>query len=641
MCAIGGELVPPRFAALDLAAEIEPMMAAMNHRGPDGQGAWADAEYGVVLGHRRLAIVDLSARGAQPMSSADGRFVVTYNGEIYNHRELRQRLEASGTRFRGNSDTETLVEALAAWGVDQTLQRIEGMFALASWDRSTRRLHVARDRIGEKPLYWSHSGSRFGFASELKGLRELAWISGELNPDAVASVLRWGFVAAPATMRVGVFQLRPGHVLEVSRLGDSLQVHDRTYWSLEETVAASARADSAKRSIDDAAEELETLLARSVAQRMLSDVPIGTFISGGIDSTAIAALAQRALGGQRLQTFTVRMEDARFDESDAASTVANAVGSEHTTVTMTSNDALAFVPQLASMWDEPLGDPSILPSALLCRAARRTLTVGLTGDGGDEVFAGYNRHVLSSAVMRSTRLVPSALRQSVGRGLVRTPLRWSDRLERAVERAAPPQWRVRHLGDKVHKAGALIGSHEEQVWTHLAGVWSEIGAGTVPGPRPAPCALGGIETMLWNDLTMVLPDNMLVKMDRAGMANSLELRLPLLAPEVVAWAWNQPLAHLLHRGIGKRVLRRVVDRLGFGSISQLPKHGFDPPLADWLRGPLRPWAEELLRRPAAVELGFLSAASVSATWDAHCQGRRNHEYRLWALLMLEDWLRVN
>ena len=609
-------------------------MDAFAHRGPDGRECWVDDELGVAFGHRRLAILDLSPSGVQPVHSKSTRWVLTFNGAIYNYRELRAELEAAGTRFAGSGDAEVLVEGIDAWGVAGTLRRANGMFAFGAWDRANQRLTIARDRMGEKPLYWSGNERRFAFASELKGLLTLPWLDRTIDRAAVSSVLRWGFVAHPRSMFSTTQQLAPGQMLEVQRGADRLAISGpRAWWSLAAAVSAGEWQRRTTTTVANAARELAPILAAAVACRLHSDVPLGSFLSGGVDSSLVAALAQRELGSTPLHTFSAKIVDLGVDESQSAAEFAQRLGARHTTVEVQVGTALAAIPSLASTWDEPLGDPSMIPTLLLCRVASQELSVCLGGDGGDELFAGYNRHALGATIAARTRWLPQSARSGVGRALGAVPHDWIDATTRRLQPVLPSRWLV-DPATKAHKLGALL-SGDESTWPALAGIWPH--RDDAPAPAEAPPGLDPVEQLLWADTTMVLPDNMLVKVDRASMAYALEVRSPFLDPAVVEWSWCQPLAAKSDGGVGKVVLRQLLRDLGHPDVAQRPKVGFDPPLAAWLRGPLRPWASDLVSSSRAVADGYLGENDVSRVWREHQRGHRNNEYQLWALLMLESW----
>ena len=638
MCGLAGVAGPSGSDITVLADQSRAMADSLVHRGPDSGAVQTWAPGHVALAHRRLAVIDLSDDAAQPMTSPSGRWIVVFNGEIYNHRSLRADLVHAGVQFRGHGDTETLVAAIDTWGIDDALRRTNGMFALAALDTRDARLLLARDRLGEKPLYWTLSSRGMAFASELRALRTLPWLDLRIDPQSVSSVLRWSYVPHPATIYLGVQQVSPGEIVTVSldTGGSSLSAQRRTWWSLDDAVEAGTTGRVGPQpSRDEAAAQVRTLLEDAVAMRMESDVPLGAFLSGGIDSSLVAALAQSAIGDRRLNTFTVSMPGTSMDETAHAAAVARHIGSDHHTIDLSAADAIALVPHLGTLWDEPFADPSMLPTALVCRAAREHVTVCLSGDGGDEVFAGYNRHVAGASLHRRVHTLPTGVRHGLGRlALAPTP-RTIDRLARLV----PTSRRPPNVGDKMQKVGTLM-SDDGDAWSAFAGTWPVTDLGSAPHPPAGPHVdgLSAIEQMVLTDTASVLPDQMLVKVDRASMASSLEVRVPLIDHRLVEWAWAQPLATRTSHGVGKVVLRDVAASLLPQAIVGRRKMGFDPPLASWLRGDLAPWASDLLARPRCVEEGWVSGDAVRTAWREHRSGTRNWDYKLWGVLMLESWL---
>lgn len=644
MCGIAGLLDPnTSTGAATLNARAQAMGRALRHRGPDNEGVWVDEEAGVALASRRLAIVDLSPAGHQPMVSATGRFVLVFNGEVYDHRKLRARLEATGVRFGGHSDTEVLLAAIEAWGLRTALERSNAMFALALWDRRARSLTLARDRLGEKPLYYGWAGGDMVFGSELKALRAHASFTADVDRDSLAAYLRYSFVPHPRTIYRAVATLPPGSmtIFGPDMAPGTLPDVD-TWWALRDAVAAGAgaRAGSVP---GDAIDELDELLGDAVSLRLQADVPVGAFLSGGIDSSTVVALAQ-AKGHGPVRTFTVAMPDVGFDEASDARAVARHLGTEHTEIALSPADALAVVPRLATIYDEPFGDPSALPTLLVSEAARSFVTVCLSGDGGDEVFGGYNRHVLGPRLWRRLGLLPPAARAAVAAGVTRVPAGWWD----AAGRALPRRFRMRNPGDKAARLAPLLASRDAAaLYLGLVSQWDDPAAvvvGSTERPTVAnrreswPPLHDAFEEFLWLDTAMVLPDDMLVKVDRASMAASLELRVPLLDHRLVEWAWRLPTAAKIRNGKGKWLLRRVLDRYVPTPLVDRPKMGFDPPLGAWLRGPLRPFAEELLAASRLADQGWFDPAPVRARWAEHLTGRRNHDYELWSVLMFQSWL---
>jgi asparagine synthase (glutamine-hydrolysing) len=639
MCGIAG-LILARPIDLDEAVRLAGSMAdTLIHRGPDAFGSHIDPSRRVVLAHRRLAILDLSPAGQQPMTSRSGRWTVVFNGEIYNHVAVRAELGSRGTEFRGHSDTETMVEAIDRWGIDEALLRTNGMFAIAAWDSHCARLLLARDRLGEKPLYWTHQGGTFAFASELRGLRAVPNIDLRIDPHAAAAMLRWSFVPRPGTIYQDVRQLAPGGLLAVGFDHERIDVDERAWWSLSDTIS-SALGTRTTQSLDAAADELEPLLADAVALRLQSDVPLGAFLSGGIDSSLVAALAQRGDRTGSLRTFTVAMPEIGFDESAHAATVARHLGSDHTSVRLTAADAFELVPRLPRIWDEPFADPSMLPNALLCQAAREHLSVCLGGDGGDELFAGYNRHAMGASMHRRLARLPTGVRRAAAAAAMWPAPDTIDRFGDVANRLLPASRRPSNLGDKLQKVAAMLGS-DAAAWETFAQVWPQSALGVVASHPAIPhttLPIDDIERMMLADTAVVLSDQMLVKVDRASMAASLEVRSPLLDHRLLEWAWRQPIDVKTRGGVGKLVLRRVAERVLPAEIADRPKMGFDPPLAGWLRNELRPWAADLLADPRSVGEGWIDGAAVQRAWSEHSSGTRNWDYRLWGVLMLESWL---
>ncbi|MBA2283778.1 MAG: asparagine synthase (glutamine-hydrolyzing) [Acidimicrobiia bacterium] len=624
--------------APELLAGLGRMVTTLVHRGPDAEGSWVDAEVGVALGFRRLAIIDLTETGAQPMRSASGRWVVVFNGELYSHRTMRARLEAEGERFRGRSDTEVLVAAIDRWGLRPALEEANGMFALAAWDRAERRLLLARDRLGEKPLYYGWAGGRFVFASELAALRACPGFDDTVDDHALAGYLRLTHVPAPRTIHRGARTLPAGHLLEIR--ANSLRPGEwppPTQWWSPGRAMAEGLASPFAGSIDDAAEQAHALLADAVAIRLDSDVPLGCFLSGGLDSSLVTALTVQARADP-VRTFTVRMPELGFDESEDAARVATHLGTRHETIDLTVAEALAAVPRLPAMYGEPFGDPSALPTALVCSAARRAATVALGGDGGDEMFLGYNRYVLGDRLWRRVRRVPLPLRAAAARVVALPSPATVDRLATL----APGPRRVRNPGDKLQKLARVLRAPDGQaVGDALVEEWrpEDILAhppATGPSPPPPGGPSGFIPALAHRDLATTLPDQMLVKVDRASMAVGLEVRSPLLDHRLLGLVWSMPLAWHLDQSGGKRVLRRVLLEHVPAGLVDRPKMGFDPPIGTWLRGPLREWASDLLH-PATVDAAGLRADVLRERWDEHQSGRRNHDYALWTVLQYLAW----
>ena len=639
MCGIAGFLAAPGRSDDELGSQADAMAASLAHRGPDGWGCWTDPEAGIALSHRRLAVIGLGDQGRQPFESRSGRWVLTYNGEIYNAPALARRLEGSGRTMRGTSDTEVLVEAIDAWGVEAALDAANGMFAFGAWDRQRRMLTLARDRLGEKPLLYGTIGGRFAFASELRALATLPGAPTDLDPDAVALFLRFKYVPAPWTVHRGIRKLLPGHLLEVGP-GPGDVGTPRPYWSYGE-VAEAGRARPLEAG-PAALDELDAHLATAVGSRLRSDVPIGAFLSGGIDSTIVATHAAEQLSGS-LRTFTIASDDPDHDESDAAREVAGRLGADHTELRVTAADALATVPELAHVYDEPFADSSQVPTLLVSRLARRDVTVVLSGDGGDEVFGGYNRHVWLPRVWDRLGRIPHAVRRPLARGLgAPQPSTW-DRLALVVPESRRPPL----VGLKVEKLASIMGQPTAAAaYGRLVSHWDRP-AEVVPAadepltlthqPQRWPALHALAEQMMAIDAVTYLPDDVLVKVDRASMAVSLEARVPFLDPDLIACASRLPSEMRFRDGRGKWALRQLLERRHPRSLVERPKSGFGVPIAAWLRKELRPWAEDLLRTEALAADGLLDPEPIRRAWNDHQAGHRDASYELWDVLMLQSW----
>ncbi len=636
MCGIAGLWRSEGCAADWLATQSRVMTDAIAYRGPDGHGHWSDPAAGIALGHRRLAIVDLSATGVQPMTSADGRIVITYNGELYNRAEMAAEL---GRLWRGTSDTEVLVEAIAAYGIDGALERANGLFAFAAFDRGSRTLHLVRDRLGIKPLYWTKQNGILAFASELKALRAVEGLSFTLDAGAVASYLRYLCVPAPRTIFREVEKLAPGHRVEIT--GQSLAV--RRYWDLAE-IARSGQHACDRRPEQEIVEELHALLADAVKRQMVSDVPLGAFLSGGIDSSTVVALMQRA-AGRPVKTFSIGFREEAFNEADSAREVARHLGTDHTELVLSVAEAQAIVPQLPAIYDEPFADSSQLPTYLVSRLARQDVTVALSGDGGDEAFGGYVRYQGIARLAGATRYMPKVLRRLASRSIeLLSADAWS-----LLVAPLPRRLQLAHAGDKVIKGAALLGDDSPLDMYRRVVSWTPEPAGLLQGvaePADVVDRLGsetrGLDTvsqLRLLDLLAYLPDDILTKVDRASMAVSLETRVPLLDHRVVEFTWRLPSSRLIADGQGKRPLRAVLARYVPAALIARPKMGFSIPVGEWLRGPLRPWAEDLLS-PAALADGLFDAAAVRRRFEAFLSGRRDAQHGLWAVLQFQAWRRV-
>ncbi|MFA6266104.1 MAG: asparagine synthase (glutamine-hydrolyzing) [Pseudolabrys sp.] len=637
MCGIAGFYDRTRPGdATELERRARAMSDAIAYRGPDSWAIWCDGETGIGLAHRRLAIVDLTPTGAQPMVSADGRWVISYNGEIYNAGDVARSPELAGFPFRGTSDTEVFLESVAKRGIDRTLADINGMFAIALWDRQTRTLHLIRDRLGIKPIYFSTTERGVAFASELKALRA-GGVPLTTDPQSVASFLRFAYVPAPYSIYRDVTKVMPGEIVSIGADG---KVSRHIYWSLND-VAARGLGDPFRGSEADAEAELHDLLADAVKGQMMADVPLGAFLSGGIDSSAVVALMVAARHGP-VRTFSIGFSDLGFDESQHARAVANHLKTDHRELMVSGADALNVVPHLAEMYDEPFADSSQIPTHLISKLTRQHVTVALTGDGGDELFAGYNRYNLGQGFAGLVSRSPRVLRGAASAVLDAMP----DALVEAGVSLLPTKLRPPQPVDKLRKFAAVLPLDTGEAYRLLVSQNrdpSSLMFGMPEQDVPMPLLPPGrddrsVEQMQLCDQSTFLPDDILQKVDRASMAVSLEVRPPLLDHRVVGFAWRLPRHMRVREGETKWLLRRVLDRYVPRALVSRPKMGFAIPLADWLRGPLRPWAEDLLDA-SRLGGGLLDPAPVRRLWSEHLSGRRNWAYALWAILMYEAWRR--
>jgi asparagine synthase (glutamine-hydrolysing) len=640
MCGITGLWRLNGASAPDLAAQSRAMTDAIAYRGPDGDGHWTDVDAGIALGHRRLAIIDLSPTGLQPMTSADGRIVITYNGELYNRAEMAAELDRRFNRpWRGTSDTEVLLEAIAAFGIDGALDRANGLFAFAAFDRSTRTLHLARDRIGIKPLYWTRQNGVFAFASELKALRTVAGLAFAVEPGAVASYLRYACVPAPGTIFRDVAKLAPGHRIEVTGAGVTV----RRYWDLADIARRGQQACDG-RPEPEIVEELHALLADAVKRQMVSDVPLGAFLSGGIDSSTVVALMQRA-ASRPVKTFTIGFREQAFDEAASGKAVARHLGTDHTELVLSAADAQAIIPQLPTIYDEPFADSSQLPTYLVSRLARGQVTVALSGDGGDEVFGGYVRYQGIARLAGAARRLPGPLRRLAARSIALVSADAWDMIARPL----PHRLKPTHVGDKIRKGAALLGDDDPLDMYRRVVSYTPRPASYLPGvtePADVIERLGGetrgldtVSKLRLLDMLTYLPDDILTKVDRASMAVGLEARVPLLDHRVVEFAWRLPSDRLIANGEGKRPLRAVLARYVPTALVDRPKMGFSIPVGDWIKGPLRPWAEDLLSSRALAD-GLFDRVAVRRWFDEFLSGRRDAQHGLWAVLQFQAWRRA-
>jgi asparagine synthase (glutamine-hydrolysing) len=645
MCGFTGFLADSRFDRARLAPTAQAMADAIRHRGPDDSGVWTDAQAGIALSHRRLSIIDLSPAGHQPMASASGRFVIVYNGEIYNFAALRAELEAqrSAPPWRGHSDTEVLLALIETRGVRAALEAVCGMFSFALWDARERTLVLARDRLGEKPMYYGRVGGSFAFGSELKALRAHPEWAAPVDRGALALYMRHNYVPAPYTIYEGIRKLPTGHLLTL-KWGEA-QPSVEPYWSARAVAESGFRAPS---SITHAAltDALDALLRDAIAGQMVADVPLGAFLSGGIDSSVVVSLMQ-AQSARPVKTFTIGFTEEGYDEAVHAAAVARHLGTEHTELYVTPREAMAVIPRLPSIYDEPFADSSQIPTFLVSQLARTHVTVSLSGDGGDELFGGYNRYLLGKDLWRKLSRLPTGLRTAFARTVKAIPATTWSTLMKPVMPLAPSRYRVGLPGDKLHKLAEVVSHRDlDSLYSDLVSHWRSPGE-IVLGGAEHPTLLNKaddlpiddpVARMMFLDLVTYLPDDILVKVDRAAMAVSLETRVPLLDHRVVEFAWRVPMASKVNSRGTKQLLRCVLRRYVPDELIDRPKMGFGVPIDSWLRGPLRDWAEELLDPARLKREGYLNPDPIRSSWQQHLAGQRDWHYPLWNVLMFQAWL---
>jgi asparagine synthase (glutamine-hydrolysing) len=647
MCGIVGVLTERE----DLSRPtVESMVATLSHRGPDSRGVWIDAQAGCALGNTRLSILDLSSDGYQPMTSASGRYVITFNGEIYNFLELRRELEALGHSFRGGSDTEVALAAVERWGVEPAMRRFNGMFALALWDRSERVLYMARDRLGEKPLYYTVAGGIFMCASELKALRRHPAFRTELDCDALALFMRYSYIVEPYTIYRKVYKLPTGVIASVRLAGNGepLLSAPHRYWSAQE-VAENSMAAPFIGSETEALEQLEMLLRDAVRLRMLADVPVGVLFSGGMDSSMIVALMQTA-GSRRVKTFSLGFSDPGYNEAPQAKLIAQHLGTEHTELYVSGRDAAAALEQMPALFDEPFADYSQVPTYLVAKLARSEVTVTLTGEGGDELFGGYERYLAIDPLWRALGWIPGRLRTTFSSLLTRVaPESWDRMLATPLNHLLPSRRQQVRLGEKLHKLAELMEAPtRDALYLGLLSHWQDPSVVLAGGGEPPSVLNNGagppkladwLALKMYLDLVSYLPGDILVKVDRATMGVSLEGRMPFLDHRVVEFAWRLPMAMKIRDGVSKYLLRRLLYKYVPPKLVERPKMGFGAPVGAWLRGPMREWAEELLEDSRLRADGLLNPEPIRQKWREHLAGKRNWQYQLWTVLMFQAWRR--
>jgi asparagine synthase (glutamine-hydrolysing) len=656
MCGIAGFWdVNRRFDTDQAVAAVEAMTRGIRHRGPDDAGIYRDSSSGLWLGHRRLSIIDLSPEGHQPMVSASGRYVIVFNGEVYNHRRLRPELLASGACFRGHSDTEVMLAAIEHWGLESAVERFIGMFAFALLDREQRLLTLVRDRLGIKPLYYGWAGSLFVFGSELKAITALPGFDNAVNRDALCLLLRHNYISAPHSIYQGIYKLSPGTMLQVNQdlaatpsSIESLAARPRTYWSIEE-IARTGEQGRVDLDDQEAIRQLEVLLRDAISLRMEADVPLGAFLSGGVDSSTVVALMQ-AQSSRPVQTYSIGFHEKAHDEAKYAKEVARHIGTDHHELYVSAQDALDVVPDLPRIFDEPFSDSSQIPTFLVSKLARSQVTVSLSGDGGDELFCGYGRYLWALQIERWLRRVPRSLRGRGAHSLHTHPRAW-EAVFRHVNRYVPNRFRLRNPGTKVELLPRMLASSRaDERYRLMMSHWLDPASIVLNAQEPTMGITGfatddaiadPMERMMYSDLTEYLPGDILVKVDRASMAVSLEARVPLLDHRVVEYAWRVPMRQKLRDGRGKWLLRQVLYRYVPAALIDRPKKGFSVPIDRWLSGPLRDWAESLLNEQRLRDQGYFDPGPIRKMWSEHLRGHVSEPYRLWDVLMFQAWLSVS
>jgi asparagine synthase (glutamine-hydrolysing) len=639
MCGISGIWERNGCSLQDLKRRASAMTQTLSHRGPDDSGVWLSEQASIAFGQRRLAIIDLSPMGHQPMVSANARYTITFNGEIYNFREMRAELECRGVQFRGHSDTEVIVEGFTQWGVKSTIARLNGMFAIAAWDARERQLFLARDRMGEKPLYWAIFDGLVLFGSELKALRAHPGWKPTLNRGAIAAFLRHSYVPGPFTIYEDVYKLPPAGFVKIAN-GGGPEVG--AYWDLAGVVSQGQR-NTLRADEEELVDELEALLDDAVSRRMIADVPLGAFLSGGYDSSTVVALMQKA-SLRPVRTFTISFENPAFDEAKHAEAVARHLGTDHTTFPVSGADALDVVPKLAEMYDEPFADPSQIPTHIVSALTRKRVTVALSGDGGDELFSGYDRYQWTEKVWRPSAKMPLALRRLVSSSIRAVPPSTYDSIARYV----PYVRRVPRVGQKAHRLAQILSMSSIDSLYYQAisqtqdddlvkgsqevrtACWGQILELLLPDP---------VDRMRYLDMCTYLPDDILTKVDRASMAVALEVRVPLLDHRLVEWVWKLPSIQNARARRPKHLLRRVLARHVPDRLVERPKMGFGVPLADWLRGPLRNWAEDLMSEACLSAGDIFYVEAIRSLWAEFLSGDNRRYFLIWNVLMFQAWHR--
>lgn len=651
MCGFAGFYTKKNISDEIKLENLSKMSRVISNRGPDGEGFWLDNDSGIAFSHRRLSIIDLSVHGHQPMGSHSNRYIMTYNGEVYNHKslkaEINKALEHSNISWRGNSDTEVMLAAFDVWGVEESVKKFNGMFAFAVWDIKEKKLYLVRDRIGEKPLYYGWCGESFLFASELKSLREHDEFDRSINMEAIGSFLKYNYIPEPASIYDKIFKLKPGSILCL----DMHHIHTKElplpypYWSINQ-VAIDGLQHPVSYSDKEAVDQLDYLLNQAVERQMVADVPVGAFLSGGIDSSTIVSLMQQQ-ASTRIKTFTIGFQQSDVNEAEYAKAIAAYLKTDHTEMYVSDKEAIDVIPLLPHLYDEPFADSSQIPTYLVSKLARQQVTVALSGDAGDELFGGYNRHVMANQLETFTANIPQWAGSLLGATLHALPPALLNKLAELDSRVFSKKRIPSQLGDKIRKLSNVLSGNKEEIYETLISNFGDIKSivnykhfEKIGNKREDhKTTLNNLaHQMMLNDSLTYLPDDILVKVDRAAMGVSLETRVPMLDKDVIEFAWQLPLSMKIRNGKGKWILRQVLSKYIPTEMIERPKQGFSIPLDIWLRGPLVDWAESLLNEQAVNKTGILDAASVQKKWKEHLSGKRNWQHQLWSLLMLQSWL---
>ena len=638
MCGIAGFFDPRgKTSYQDLSLAAKAMADSIAYRGPDDEGVWVDENNGIALSHRRLSIVDLSSSGAQPMESACGRYLIVYNGEVYNCEELRHRL--TDISFKGYSDTEVILESIARFGLLDTIKKLIGMFAFALWDKHKKCLHLVRDRLGIKPLYWGKSNGVYLFGSELKAVSAHPTFDATIDRGSIASYLRHNYIPGPHSIYKNIQKLKPGFFVTIQ---DGVNPKEECFWDFQKIIKTNELNRQRELEDDQAVKELDQLLRDSIKRRMIADVPLGAFLSGGIDSSTVVALMQEQ-SLRPIKSFSIGFNNQEYNEAQHAAKIANHLKTDHTELYVDYREAQDIVPNLSTIFDEPFADSSQIPTLLVSQMTKKEVTVALSGDGGDEIFAGYNRYTFSSDLWNRISIIPKPLRKIISSSITSiSPKKWD-----TISSYTPKFLQRPQMGDKLHKLAGILNGEPETIYRSIISHWQSpsdimIGGNEHYGPlfdnSIRELIPNQIERMQYLDTITYLPDDILTKVDRASMAVSLEARVPLLDHRVVEFAWRLPMKFKLRNGEAKWILRQVLDQYIPRNLTDRPKMGFGVPIGDWLRGPLRDWAEALITEKKLKEQGFFNPVPIHEKWREHISGHRNWQYALWTILMFQSWL---